>query len=492
MFDLQFIKGSQAHGLPAMIDVDSLYAVQKEALTRASGKRSFAQFMDMGTGKTRVTLVEAALLIQEKEIQHVVIVCPRSLRGSWEDEATAIKFPYPVILLGDKLSKTQKAVKDAKGPCVVIMHYELILTRGGEMIEWLMGQGAVYIALDESTRIKNPQSKVLKKLVQITRPRPETYKRVLSGGPAPQGPHDLWGQFHFIGVPGLKPYYSFRNTFCKLGGWMGKQVKGAQNLDILRKQTGEWVFRAKKKDWTDLPEKLPAITREVEMLPNQKAAYLSMMHHFVMEWGDRNVTAQMAVTAKGKLAQISTGFVFDDDGEIHWLMDFKDNPKLKELEDIIDQVDTKLIVFYHHKAAKQALEWLANKHDNQYKSVFLESGLTDAEITSRKHQFNNLDEVKVIYCQSSSHKYGHTLLGTKDQPCHTSVFFENTYNRETRGQSEDRNHRHGQVWPVTYLDIATSREDKLTIKSLQNKEALEDSIMLEFGRTTGANINYMS
>ena len=270
---------------------------------------------------------------------------------------------------------------------------------------------------------------------------------------------------------------------------MGKQVVGAQNLNILRSKTGHVVFRAKKKDWTDLPAKLPPITREVEMLPEQKRAYMEMMHEFVIEWAGQYVTVEMAVTAKAKLAQISSGFMFDNDRKPVWLMDHKDNPKLNDLEEFLEQVDTKVIVFYHHKPTKESLEWLAQKKANQFECVFLESGLDPDVIEFRKAKFNKEDNVKVIFCQSSAHKYGHTLLGTINQPCHTSYFYENTYNRDTRAQSEDRNHRHGQIWPVTYVDVAMSREDRQTVKALQKKEAFEEALLAEFTGVNDASIN---
>lgn len=466
------------------LDRKDLYLVQTTALSLSEGKWGFAFFMEMGLGKTRTVIYEFDKYADDGMVDFLVIISPRTLRGTWDNEMEELGSPYPVHLFG-KNKDAEKFIRETEGSCAVVMHYELALTRGGDFIEWLGTQGRLYIALDESTRIKNHKSKTGLRLKKITKQLDSAvqFTRVLSGAPAPQGPHDLWNQFDFIKAI-KRPYYAFRNLYCRMGGWMGKQIIGSQNLDMLREETKENVFRARKSEWTDLPEKLPPVIYDIDMLPQQRQAYLEMMHEFVTMWGDEPITVQMAVTAKQKLAQIGTGFIYNDTGETKWLMPFEENPKLLFLDDYDEMLETKGIIFYHHKPALEALMWWANKHDNKWKVAVLKDKMKDDEIEYQKMLFNTDPSYKYIFCQSSSHKYGHTLLGLQNDgmPCHNSMFFENTYNRETRVQSEDRNHRHGQQFPVSYADIAISREDRLTIKALQKKEMFENALLAEFER----------
>lgn len=457
-----------------------LYLVQTTALTNSNGKSGFAFFMEMGLGKTRTVIYEFDEYADEGMVDFLLVIAPRPLRTSWSGEMEELGNPYPTLLFG-KNKDAEKFVKETKEPCMIVIHYELVLTRGGDFIEWLLEQGRVYIALDESTRIKNKDSKVAKRLKKIHKETPFTFRRVLSGSPAPQGPHDLWSQFDFIGAT-KRPYFGFRNMYCRMGGWMGKQVIGSQNLDGLRNETGDWVFRAKKKEWTDLPEKLPPVIYEAEMLPNQRQAYMEMMHDFVTMWGDDPITVQMAVTAKAKLAQITSGFIYDEEGETHWIVRHDQNPKLGVLEMWADQIEGKGIIFYHHKPTLEALTWWAMRHHEEWDFAVLKGKMKDEEIAAEKARFNNEDRCRFIFCQSSSHKFGHTLLGTEKEPCFNSMFFENTYSHETRVQSEDRNHRHGQKHPVAYGDIAVSREDKKIIQALVRKENFHEALMSEFGR----------
>jgi len=464
-----------------------LFEVQRKALDAARDERGevkpgYAWFMEMGLGKTRTDLYETYWLMKANKLDVEVILCPRSLRGTWRHEAEGIGFPYPVLLMdgtAEAMWKSMVSVSDRKDgkKVVVVCHYDLVLTRGGDLIELLIEKGLrIKVTLDESTRIKNPKAKVGKYLISL-RDR-FAYRRILSGSPAPQGPHDLWGQFKFIGAVDSN-YFSFRNTYCRMGGWMGKQVIGGQNLDILRQRTHESVFRAKKKDWTDLPEKLYAAPREIEMVPRQRQAYLEMMHFFVTEWGDQEITAKMAVTAKTKLSQIGSGFLYDDFGDpVNLFDEGQKNPKIEEMLQVISDTENKLIIFYHFQHSLTLIREALKRE--KVPCVFLPSGLDDDTIEYRKAEFNESDEAKVAVMQSSSMKYGHTMLGTEANPCHTTLFFENSYDLDTRIQAEDRNHRHGQRHPVTYIDLSISREDSKVIAALQKKSGLQEAIMTEF------------
>ena len=62
--------------------------------------------------------------------------------------------------------------------------------------------------------------------------------------------------------------------------------------------------------------------------------------------------------------------------------------------------------------------------------------------------------------QAEAGKYGHTLVGTPDDPCGTMIFFENSYSLDTRSQLEDRIHRIGTVAEsCLYVDLSGSDID---------------------------------
>lgn len=479
-----------------MLFVDDLYEVQRVALNRARGEdgelvEGFAYFLEMGLGKTRLSFYEIYELFGKDFIDIAFIFCPKSLRTAWTDEAEDIEFPYPVLPFDgtvDQMWSRMKAAIKESGKCVVIIHYDIILTKGGDFIERCIMPNSdqiekgetklrAYATLDESTRIKNPKAKVGKYLIQTK--DHYAYRRVLSGAPNPQGPHDLWGQLSWIGAITTN-YYQFRNTYCKMGGFQMKKVIGAQNIDILEMRTRDSVMRAKKSDWTDLPPKLPPVIRQVEMTKEQQHAYKTMLYDFVTEWGDDEITAKMAITAKNKLQQIGSGFIYNDEGEPVYLFDGKKkNPKLEELITALEEIEGKAIVFYNFRPTMGIISDRLDEAGIGH--LLFRSGLGDEDYSALKKEFNSDNDKKVAVCQIAAVKYGFTLLGDQDNnPCNNVLFFENSYDLEARVQGEDRAHRHGQRYPVGYTDIAISPEDRAVIKALIRKGGLQEAILSEF------------
>jgi hypothetical protein len=275
------------------------------------------------------------------------------------------------------------------------------------------------------------------------------------------------------------PYYAWRSLYCRMGGFQGKQILGYQNLEMMKERTAEYAFRAKKEDWTDLPEKIWMPPRQIALTPEQREAYLSVMHDFVLEFGeDDHMTVEMAITVKNKLQQICSGWVYDNSKQVREVVAPEHNPKLQEAMSILGDIETKTLAFYFFRPTKGYLDHLAQKTGKGY--VFLESGLTDEEFNRRKRMFNEDDDIAWAFCQTDAVKEGHTLLGTNKTPCHNTLFIENTYSMYARAQAEDRNHRHGQRFPVAYWDIVTSREDKAIVKALQRKASMQEAILSEF------------
>ena len=67
---------------------------------------------------------------------------------------------------------------------------------------------------------------------------------------------------------------------------------------------------------------------------------------------------------------------------------------------------------------------------------------------------------RIMLLQAEAGKYGHTLIGTPDDPCCTMIFFENSYSLDTRSQIEDRIHRMGATGEsCLYVDLSGSEYD---------------------------------
>jgi SNF2 family DNA or RNA helicase len=259
-----------------------------------------------------------------------------------------------------------------------------------------------------------------------------------------------------------------------MGGYMGKQVCGP-NIDTLPELNQIITrngFRAKKQDWLkDLPPKVYHI-RNVGMSRDQKKHYTHMLTNFLVDIGDgKNVSAHMVVTQMLKLQQISSGFVIDEDGTPN---DLCVPEKLEEVRNILEDTEGKAIIpTYFRHSTDRLISYLEGKG---YKVSYIRGQMQDYEIEEQKKAFNEGD-ADVIVCQSSAAKYGHTLLGTADRPCSTTIFYENSFSLDDRIQIEDRNHRIGQKHSVNIIDLVTSNVEHKVVKALQKKKDVASAIV---------------
>jgi len=453
------------------------FGAQKTAVDKALNQRGWAHFLEQGLGKTAVIYNEWLLYRDQGEVNALVVIAPNSLLGNWKAEAEKFGIQDEVVVWNSGRGKSIASEVDrllrTNAPLIFVINYEAVPSNGGKVVEAILAKRRVMMVADESISLKNPngqRSKEIRELAKSAR-----LVRALSGAPVSQGVHDLWAQMRFVGHLEGTNFFAFRNRYCVLGGFKGKQVirPRSDTADELTYLLSKCSFRAEKKDWTDIPEKLYT-TRNVDMPKAQADAYESMAEDFMtMLKDDVDVTADLVITKLMKLQQISTGFIMDDANQTHWLVSDEENPKLRMLKEVMEETDNKVIVFTFHRAAVDLLRRSLPADE----TAFLVGEMTREQIEAEKARFNLAHGVKTMVCQINAAMYGHTLLGTADRPCHTTVFFENNYSLNARVQAEDRNHRHGQKNNVLYVDLITSKMDNTVIGALKLKQNVAVAVM---------------
>jgi SNF2 family DNA or RNA helicase len=449
------------------------YTVQSKALEKCNARPGFGYFMEMGLGKTAVVLAEFTALAAEDKVDGLVVVCPNSIKSDWHNERQKWGVPHPSFVWPD--------LPDNAKPFMLVMNYEAFSSGVCAGYSYLMQKAKTFrlmVVLDESIQIKNYKSKKTKHLLALAPFL--TFKRVLSGAPITQGPHDLWAQLRFLGAVPIN-YHAFRYRFCKMGGFMAKQVIGARNEEELSQLIDDWGFRAKKADWTDLPPKLPPITRFAEMTTDQKKIYKEMEKTFIAYIHGERVESNAVITQLQKLQQITSGFIIPAEGAEPLVIE-AEPPKYRELLNILGEVQGKVLVFAHYRYTILSLMKLMS----DFNPAILIGGMEREAIDAEKLKFNKDPSCRLFIIQTTTGKYGHTLLGNveggnPDNLCSTTVFYENSYSLDNRVQAEDRNHRHGQTRAVQYIDLVSSKTDTAAIKALQRKESVADAIVNKKG-----------
>lgn len=465
--------------------MSTLDPVQVAALDFARGKLGVGFFVEQGLGKSLIVLSEFQNSLNANLVDRAIIICPNTFKQGFADEIQKHGFNFDVHVF--RASKAQDATDfcsrhHVHAP-VMIVNYEAARLKRvlGGLLKWAQ-RGRTYLVIDESIQIKSHTSAQTRAVHQLAAWSPYTkeptvcrYIRILTGRPQTQGPHDLWGQLRAIGLFQTSNFYAFRGTFCVMGGWNNKEVVNAKNQERLAELMAPAVFQAKKKDWLPgLPRKDMTI-RDYQMSGVQKSQYASMEQEFLLEIEQGIITVDVAIAKYAKLAQIQTGFIYDDNGVAHQLVAPFENPRLNLLKQILEEeVSGKAVVVYRHRAILPVLI----KALLQYDPAWIKGGMKPEEVEEQKARFNTEPGCRVILAQAEASKYGHTLcLQPDDDKCRTMIFFENSYSADTRDQIEDRIHRRGQTGEyVLYIDFSGSDLDRRIVRALQRKEELYKSV----------------
>jgi hypothetical protein len=299
--------------------------------------------------------------------------------------------------------------------------------------------------------------------------------RCLTGRPMTQGPHDLWAQLTVLGLYD-RNYYGFRNTFCRMGGWGGKQVIGSQNEELLQQIMAPGTVVATKAEWMpSLPAK-SYTERDYALGPILGPRYREMERDFLV-WlaAHQAVSVDVVIAQYQKLLQIQCGFVHKGDGSVEWLVEDKDNPRLALLREMIDlEVNGKVAVCYSHRAVGWQLE---REYPN---AAHIKGDMRPDALDQQKDKFNLNPTCRMILLQVDAGRYGHTLLGDPTSPAHrcsTMLFYQSSYSFDTRSQLEDRIHRTGQHDACTYVDFVGTGMDRHILHAIRHKRNVYEAVM---------------
>ena len=449
----------------------------KRAIPGYAGKpfKGWGHFLEMRLGKTPMALNEFMLFRRDYGFKKMIINTPNKFKEDWPLEAK--RFGVDVPCLAFDSNKKNEVIKFLQQPeWLLAINYEaLIQTPNVEMLLSVCGPDT-YNAADESITIKSNSSKIFKGTMAVAKQC--GVRRALSGKPITQGAHDLWSQLRYMCQIEGWDFTAFKNTFCQTGGFKGKQIIGIKNEDRLRNILDLCSFKARKVDWLKTPG-VDYTERRITLAPEQLTMYKRMQNEFLLELENGTVvSADQIITKLMKMQQISSGFIFDDERNINILVPPEKNAKINEVRSMLqNELTTKLILVCHYRPSIKMLgEALA-----EFNPTFIMRGV---DPIPEKARFNNDRGCRVIIGQEQSLRYGHTLMGNPEDPCYTTLFYENDYSLNNRSQCEERNQGVGQEQPITIVDFICTREDRRTIESLQKKEDVAANLM-GYDRATG-------
>lgn len=335
-----------------------------------------------------------------------------------------------------------------------------------ENVEWLVDHYKQQwpfrtVIIDESSSFKSPQAKRFKALRKV---RPKIDRLVeLTGTPAPNNLLDLWPQIYLLdqGERLGKTITQYRNTYFTPGQKNGhivyswKLLPGAEKA--IHEKISDICVSMKAKDYLKLPPRTDN-TVEVELSPKSWRKYKELEREYVLELPESDVIASNAAVLSGKLSQLASGCIYDENGDaikIH-------QEKLDALERVVEDAQGQpILIFYRFRHEAERIE----KRFKQVKRLDVAAG-----------DVKKWNDGKIPLLLAHPKSAGHGL--NLQQGGHIIVWFGNDWPLELYQQANARLDRQGQTEPVIIHHlIAKGTIDEDVMKSLANKEVGQDALM---------------
>ena len=337
------------------------YEHQLKALEKSWAQDTYALFMEMGTGKSKVLVDNIAMLYDRGAIKGALVVAPKGVYKNWDSIEFPVHMPehieYTKVLWEPTSTKKKQAELDTLFADddklkVLIMNVEAFSTsKGLDFARSFLNifVGRALIGIDESTTIKNPTAKRTKNILTIG--DLAKYRRILTGSPVTKSPLDLYSQCDFLDPNhlGHQSYYSFRSRYAHMvdrnfGGRRVQIVGSYRRLGELSDLLDAFSYRVLKEDCLDLPEKV-FTKRFVELSKEQDKAYRQMKEMALAMLDDGKLMSTVNVmTQLMRLHQITCGHFKADDGTITHLK----NNRIDTLMELLDETDGKVIIWANY------------------------------------------------------------------------------------------------------------------------------------------------
>lgn len=457
----------------------TLHDYQQAAADFAMSHPKCGLFLDLGLGKTLISLSVLERTYQN-EPGHILVVAPKSIaKATWssEIEKWGLKIPYSSFIVNEKgknLSKKKRLAAYAAAmqnpvKTVYFINREMLVDliencpRNDNTIIWPFQT----VVIDELQSFKSPKSKRFLALKSVC---PAINRFIgLTGTPTPNGIDDIWSQIYLMdeGQRLGKNITAFRKTFMYPGYTSPQGVV----CNWLPRPGAEEAITSLISDITismkNTNIKLPPVVfvdDMVYMSDDEKNTYKRFMKDALLEFGDNTyATAVNAAVMSAKLQQLASGAIYtvDEDGKSTGKYEIIHNEKLERLKYIRENSDDNILISYFFKSDADMIM-------KYFESQGLPCELFDSDKSDVYLRRWNNGEIKTLLIQPSSAGFGLNF----QYASHTLVWYTLPFNLESYLQTIGRVYRQGQTHTVYIHRIMTDKTiDAHVLQALTDKDA---------------------
>ena len=418
-----------------------------------------AVFLDMGLGKTAITLSAIFdLCLDSFEVRKVLVIAPlRVARDTWPDEIR--KWDHLRSLTYSVAVGTETERKAA------LLQRVSVYLINRENVQWLIEESGLpfdydMVVIDELSSFKSYQAKRFRSLLKV---RP-TVKRIvgLTGTPSSNGLMDLWAEFRILDLGKRLGRFitHYRNSYFvpdKRNGQVVFSYKPREGAEEeIYAAISDITISMKAVDHLKMPE---CVMNAVKVILSEKErkTYDTMKADLVVSLGDEEIDAGNAAALANKLSQMANGAVYGEDKRVFPIHD----RKLDALEDLIEAANGKPVLVAY---------WFKHDLERIQKRFKVREIQTSHDITDWN---NGRIPVAVIHPASAGHGLNLQAGGS------TLIWFGLTWSLELYQQTNARLWRQGQKSETVVIHhiIAENTIDERIMNALRKKDKTQSALI---------------
>ena len=422
-----------------------------------------AILLQMGLGKSVITLTAMQELFKRGEIRKALVIAPlRVARDTWPEEIR--KWDH----LKGLTYSVAVGIADERRKALALSPQITLINR--ENIPWLvqhLGKRFDYdmVVIDELSSFKNWEAKRFRALMKV---RPSVQRVVgLTGTPSPNGYMDLFAEYRVLDMGERLGRFigRYREAYFTPDRWGNGQVfswklRPGADEEIFRK-ISDITVSMKSVDHLKMPECV-LNNVPVHMDERETTQYETLKEDLFLRVlnrdGIKEIDAKNASVLCNKLSQMANGAVYTDDGKVAHIHD----RKLDALEDLIEAANgNPLLVAYWYQ------------HDiDRIRQRFPEVRVLKSSEDIRDW---NAGEIPVAAIHPASAGHGLNLQAGGS----TLVWFGLTWSLELYQQTNARLWRQGQQAKTVVIHhlVTEGTIDERILTALKNKDRSQESLI---------------
>ncbi len=426
-----------------------------------------ALWVDMGLGKTIITLTAIIDMLFDFEIDKVLVIAPlRVARKTWADEVQEWAHTQGLtvsLIIGTPEQRRAAMKADADIYCINRENTKWLVdehVHGRKLVQkWKWDT----VVIDESSSFKSRAAKrwqSLRKVRQLF-----NYCVELTGTPSPNGLMDLWSQIYLLdkGARLGKTLTAFRDRWFDPPGynqfkWTAKAHAEQEIMERLK----DICLTLREEDYLELP---PVVRNYIPAYlgPEERKQYQTLERHYVVEINEKDITAVNAGVLAGKLLQLANGAVYTT--APMWEA-FHDG-KIEVLLEILEQTEGPVMICYNFKSDLARLKTALThaKYDWDL--------LTDTKSEDRWNRGET--DILLLHPGSAGHGLNLHLSGSEHL-----IWFGLNWSLELYQQANARligGHRRKKRNVVIHHIVTEGTMDDDVIAALQDKDATQDRLL---------------